>query len=163
MGNSGSGKSTLAERLGEKFSLPVRHLDRILWHANWEYCDAERFAPRHDAWVTESAWLIEGVGHWDALLRRFAAAEMIVFLDTPRELCVERAKRRMSEDSITPNRFIADGCRYAAVAKKQWEVIDYFDASLRPAVLKLLAEDFRAKPQIILNGTLSIEELVAML
>ncbi len=35
IGCGGSGKSTLARQMGEKFALPVVHLDKIYWLPNW--------------------------------------------------------------------------------------------------------------------------------
>ena len=35
LGFSGCGKSTLAQKLGEKYQLPVLHLDRVHFAANW--------------------------------------------------------------------------------------------------------------------------------
>ena len=162
VGNSGSGKSTLSEWLGKELKIPVRHLDLILWQANWVCRTKEEFAVLHDAWIEESTWIVEGVGHWSTLAKRFIAADFIVFLDTPRELCVERAKSRMGEDRLSHNRFIPEGCRYETVTDKQLSVIDHFDESLRSALLKLLTSDFSKKRHIILDGRLSPEELLAV-
>lgn len=160
VGNSGSGKSTLSEQLGKELKMPVRHLDLILWQADWVCRTEAEFAADHDAWVAKPTWIIEGVGHWSTLEKRFTEADFIVFLDTPRGLCVERAEIRMSEDCLVPNHFVPEGCRYETVADRQWAVINHFDASLRPALLKLLESNFSEKPHAILDGRLSPEELL---
>ena len=35
-GNAGSGKTTLAKNLGRRLSIPVIHLDQIVWQPNWQ-------------------------------------------------------------------------------------------------------------------------------
>ena len=35
VGNSGGGKSTLAQKLGEKLTLPIVHLDVLFWKPGW--------------------------------------------------------------------------------------------------------------------------------
>lgn len=35
IGYSGAGKSTLAQILGNKFNLPVLHMDATYWYGDW--------------------------------------------------------------------------------------------------------------------------------
>ncbi|BDE95848.1 hypothetical protein [Raoultibacter timonensis] len=60
IGYSGAGKSTLAKRLGERYSCPVLHFDRIGWTEGWVQRDKEegkaltaRFLDENDAWILE--------------------------------------------------------------------------------------------------------------
>ena len=165
VGNSGSGKSTLAQRLAAAWALPVRHVDLIFWQPNWVCTEEKTFVAFHDQWLTEDTWLIEGVGYWQPLLRRFTAANLILFLDTPRDVCHQRAAQRRQEEDAAPNPFISPNCRYQSVQEQQREIIDTFDASTRPALLKLLETEFARPPRQVrvLDGRASVGELVRQL
>lgn len=165
VGNSGSGKSTFSERLAAAWGLPLRHVDLIFWQPNWVCTDEPKFVQLHDQWLAEDAWLMEGVGYWQPLLRRLAVADRILFLDTPRDVCHERAARRRREEEAAPNRFITANCRYRAVEKQQHEIIDTFDGITRPALLKLLETEFaRVHGKVrVLDGRSSIDELLRQL
>ena len=39
IGYSGAGKSTLARALGERYSVPVLHMDRVHWAPGWQERD----------------------------------------------------------------------------------------------------------------------------
>lgn len=160
-GNSGSGKSTLAKRLSAELRLPVHHIDRIAWQSDWHYTDEAAFLALHQRWIEQPAWIIEGVGWMSGIRRRFARAELIVFLDTPVEACRGRAQRRIDEDRETNNPFIAEGCRYRDVVEKQWEVIDYFDQRLRPEIATMAEVEFVSTQRLRLDGRKSIDELCA--
>lgn len=162
VGNSGSGKSTLVQRVGAECSLPVRHLDQIFWTSGWELADEREFDLAHKSWLAEKRWIIDGVGTWKSLTRRCDVADLIVFVDTPRELCHARARLRMDEDKRCPNPYIAAGCRYADVEKRQEEVIDFFDRTLRPQLVSLLTA-YSSKATLVLDGTQPAPEVAARL
>lgn len=95
LGYSGSGKSTLAQALGARFDLPVLHLDRVHWAANWtERDDAEKerivrgFMDQNDAWVID--------GNYGNLLRarRLEEADTIILLLFDRASCLWRVTKR---------------------------------------------------------------------
>ena len=87
-GNSGSGKSTLAAAVGQLLRLPVYHVDLIAWQPGWVYRDETSFLGEQRTWLNQPQWLIEGVGCRPGMLERFHAADLIVFLRTPVELCM---------------------------------------------------------------------------
>lgn len=83
LGYSGSGKSTLAQALGAHFDLPVLHLDRVHWAANWtERDDAEkqRLALDFMDKNSDGGWVIDG--NYSDLLRarRLEEADQIILL-----------------------------------------------------------------------------------
>lgn len=160
-GNSGSGKSTLAEQMSLKFGLPVFHLDKIAWAAGWAYADEPAFLEAHRDWIERPWWIIEGVGHMSGIRQRFDRAEVIVHLDTPLDVCRRRAQVRLDEDRLRPNRFMAEGCRYAEVVEKQREVIDYFDRCMRADIDRLIEAEFASKIHIRIDGSKSTDELLA--
>ena len=91
VGEAGSGKTTLANELGEKFGVPVTHLDDFF------LADPEA---GHDRWqqqVREAAasdgWVIEGV-YWRAASILAPQADVTVYFDLPPGVTRERRKAR---------------------------------------------------------------------
>lgn len=162
-GNSGSGKSTLAATLSAELGLPVHHIDKIMWRTGWQCADPATFEAMHQTWIDQPSWIIEGVGPLPALKRRFARAQLLVFLDTPVDVCRARAKQRIDEDRRAKNRFMADGCRYFNVIERQWTVIDDFARCIGPEIAGIVERDFASIRQLHLDGRKPTAELCAEL
>ena len=159
-GNSGSGKSTLAEWLAREIAWPVYHVDRIAWESGWKYRDEATFLELHRRWIEQPRWIVEGVGRLSAIRSRFARADLIIFLNVPVEVCRVRALRRIEADRLTPDPFMAEGCRYADVVDRQWQVIDYFHDHLAAEIQGILESDFKSKRTLTLDGLKTTDELV---
>jgi adenylate kinase family enzyme len=93
IGSSGSGKSTLARRLGELTGLPVYHLDVLHWKPNWEMTSKEEQRVIQTDLVKRPEWIIDG-NYGGTLDIRLDAADMIIFLDFKRTLCLYRVMKR---------------------------------------------------------------------
>ena len=142
VGYSGSGKSTLARFLGEKYGLPVLHLDQLHWLPGWQERDPADEQRRMTAFLNENAgWVIDGNYANIVYARRLAEADRIIWLNFNRVNCLYRACRRylayhgctresMAFDCAEKldlefvRWILADGrspihrARYAAIAKK---------------------------------------------
>lgn len=92
-GNAGSGKTTLAFALHQKLNVPIYHLDQYHWKPNWERVSDEQFFAIHSRLCNEPAWVMEGI-YTRILPERIAHADMVVFLDMPRYLCMWRVFKR---------------------------------------------------------------------
>lgn len=147
--------------MGKEFNLPVFHVDKIAWIAGWIYRNESDFLNEHRDWAERPQWIIEGVGHLTGMRERFTRAEAIIYLDTPLELCRQRAQVRIEEDRLSPDRFMADGCRYGDVVEKQWEVIDYFERCARPEIDRMIESEFTSKIRIRLDGSKLPAEIAA--
>ena len=95
MGNAASGKSTLSMKIKEKTGLPVFHLDKILWKKNWERTPEDEFISKHNEIISQEKWILEGVAYKSTYKDRFEAADTIIYLDTPVEVCKEQAAKRV--------------------------------------------------------------------
>ena len=87
IGNSGSGKSYLAKKLFDITGLPLTHLDNVFWKPNWEKTPKEEWIRLQEAMVAKDRWIIDGNYNSTAELR-FKAAELVVFLDSNRVVCL---------------------------------------------------------------------------
>ena len=96
LGHSGSGKSTLARQLGEKYGLPVLHLDRIQFRPGWVETTREEKREKLTAFLDThpGGWVIDGNYMKICAERRFAEADRILYLDFPRRICLFRVLRR---------------------------------------------------------------------
>ena len=60
IGGNGSGKSTFSKQLHAITSLPLVHLDRLLWYGDWQMREREEFDALLEAELEKSAWIIDG-------------------------------------------------------------------------------------------------------
>ena len=120
LGFSGCGKSTLAQKLGKKYNLPVLHLDRVHFAANWvereledKLRDTADFLDSHDSWVMD--------GNYSNLLqeRRLEEADRIIILELNCFVCLWRILKRWLTYKGRSRPDMAAGCE----EKVDWEFL----------------------------------------
>ena len=100
LGTSGSGKSTLAKRLGERYSLPVLHMDTVHFLPGW----VERPFAEEEAIVRQfldenaGGWVIDGNYSKTCYARRLKEADKIIVLWFSPLVCLWRAIRRWQQN-----------------------------------------------------------------
>lgn len=93
IGSPGSGKSTLARELAAITTLPLYHLDRLMWKPNWVMVDRESQVTLQKEVVAQTEWIIDG--NYSATMDiRLQKSDMVIFLDFNRQTCVYRAFKR---------------------------------------------------------------------
>jgi len=112
LGYSGSGKSTLAKFLGDRFDLPVLHLDSIQFLPKWEIRDKEDRAALYRQFLTDhpDAWVIDG--NYTALdyEKRLEEADVILLLLFPALPCLWRCYKRYRANRHCVRESMAEGC-----------------------------------------------------
>ncbi|WP_074087960.1 DNA topology modulation protein [Paenibacillus sp. P32E] len=93
IGSGGSGKSTLSRKLGGILKLPVIHLDTYFWNANWVPKENAEWDQIVERFTYEDQWIIDG-NYSRTMDSRIKRADLIVFLDMPRVLCMYRIFKR---------------------------------------------------------------------
>lgn len=75
---AGSGKSTLAQQLWEYYSIPVTHLDTLLWNRDWT--ENPHYKELQEAVLQEPSWIIE----WPScsIIKSMYEVDRIIILDT---------------------------------------------------------------------------------
>jgi len=166
-GNSGSGKTTLAFILHKKLNIPLYHLDQYHWKPNWERASDEQFFAMHTALCNERAWIMEGV-YTRILHERIAHADVVIFLDMPRYLCMWRVLKRALFN--TGKQLPGDpvGCKQNVLSYKFLEFFTWvwnFNKRNRPVALELLQvpEVINKKCVYILRSPQEIKALIAQL
>lgn len=93
VGPGGAGKTTFAAELGRRTGLPVIHLDRHYWQPGWVETPAEAWRTLQSELLAGDAWIVDG-NYGATFDLRFARADTVIVLASPRLVCVARALRR---------------------------------------------------------------------
>ncbi len=93
IGCPGSGKSTLASQLAERLQLPLIRLDEIQWVSDDETLTREVFDQKLVEVLDQECWVMDG-NYGRTLPRRLERAELVIWLDFPRHICLYRVIKR---------------------------------------------------------------------
>ncbi len=137
-GIPGSGKSTIANQLGKKLKIPVYHLDRYFFVANWVERDEKEFLQIQKELVEKETWIIDG-NALSSLEMRYSKADLVFYFRFNRLLCLWRIfKRLFAKNPEISDR--ADGCSETL----RFRLIRYlwgFDKRVRE-LLKILKQKY---------------------
>ena len=93
VGSPGAGKSYFSKQLAAWLGLPLYHLDNY-WHLpGWLTIPKEEFIARQREMIQADAWIIDG-NYGETIELRIASAQLVVFLDINRFVCLWSAVRR---------------------------------------------------------------------
>jgi adenylate kinase family enzyme len=93
IGPLGAGKSTLALKLGSLLGITVHHLDWLYWGDTWTPRPRAEWEALLGRIVAGESWIIDG-NFTSSLPQRLAAADTIIYLDTPPLTSTFRATKR---------------------------------------------------------------------
>lgn len=158
IGCAGSGKTTLAFELKELLGLPIYHLDEYYWKPNWTRSTPEEFTQIHTELCANPAWIMEG-SYMRWLESRFAAADIIIFLDIPRRVCFWRVIKRMI---INYGKDIP-GNPQDCPQQLSWEFLKWiwtFNSRYRTMLLHMLTEQEQHKSIYILQTSEDLTKLL---
>ena len=93
VGSPGSGKSWLSKQISEITKLPLIHLDMEYHLPNWEKPPREEWDAKIKDFIEGEKWIIDG-NYNRTMEPRFAAADLVIFLDINRLLCLISAAKR---------------------------------------------------------------------
>lgn len=103
-GRPGSGKSTFAVALSQYLNLPLYHLDKYFFTFNWVERPYEEFLALQQHIINQDYWIIDG-NSVRSLEMRYAHADLVIYFDRSRWLCLFRLmKRRLSKDKTIDDR-----------------------------------------------------------
>ena len=114
IGYSGSGKSVVAAKLGKILGCPVLHLDKIQYEPGWKVRDEAEGKRLCEQFLDENAaqgWVIDGDYGKFCLDRRMREADLIIFMDYPRWICLWQTIRRYYRYKGQTRKSMAEGCR----------------------------------------------------
>ena len=158
IGNAGSGKSTLARRLGAALSLPVVHLDVLFWEPGWVEPEAEAFRERVAAAHLGDAWVSEGNYARRTFDLRLPRADVVIWMDTPRLVCLRRVVMRTAWQRRRAD--LAEGCEENIFRADFPEFLDFawnFDRDRRAAIDAMRLQHGAAVPTVGLRNRAQVE------
>ena len=124
MGYSGAGKSTLAKKLGRLYDCPVLYLDRIQFEPGWKERNLEEAKRMAEEFLNDNqdtGWIIDGNYAKFCQERRLEEADLIVFMDYTRRICLWQAVKRYLEYRDKTRESMAEGCR----EKIDWDFVKW--------------------------------------
>ena len=93
VGSMGSGKSWLAKQIAGITEYPVYHLDVEFWKPGWVMSSDEEKIARLQEITGGEKWIIDGT-YGSTMEIRFAAADLIIFLDINWLICIWSVAKR---------------------------------------------------------------------
>lgn len=96
IGCPGSGKSTLSGELHRATGIPLYHLDMMYWNSDKTTVGKELFKERLSQVLAKERWIIDG-NYQSTMEQRMAACDTVIFLDYPKELCLQGVKARVGK------------------------------------------------------------------
>ena len=108
-GRPGSGKSTFSLALSQATGLPLHHLDKHFFEANWIERNQQEFLNIQQGIVESDPWIIDG-NSLQSLELRYSKADLIFYFNHPRWICYLRVFQRLfKKNSAIDDR--ASGCK----------------------------------------------------
>lgn len=150
LGPSGSGKSTLGERLGRILGIPIIHLDKYYWKANWVCTPEVEWQARVKNLISSDSWVMDG-NYTSTLRLRASAADTIIFIDIPRRLSYLRILTRFLRFRGSTRPDLGDDCP----EKIDWDFIRWiwdYPRTRKPAILRFLEKQKATKNVFVLRG-----------
>ncbi len=130
-GNAGSGKSTLAEKIGTILGLDVFSLDAVVWKEGWKVTPQDERRRLEKMIVARPQWIIEGVS---SIARE--AADTIIFLDFPRNVCYLRCAKRNVHYLFKSRPGLPDNCPEIKIVPTLFKIIWNFSSTVKPKIVK---------------------------
>lgn len=138
VGCAGSGKTTLASKLSKTLNLPLYHLDKYYWLPNWKRRNHDEFKKIHRDIYLRDEWIIDG-NQTRTIKERLQHADMVIFLDRSRWLCLWRAFTRWLFNRHTSRSDLIKGCK-DRITWGFYRYIWVFPRDYRPKVTNTLQE-----------------------
>ncbi len=148
IGCGGAGKSTLAKQLHAITGIEVIHLDQRYWKANWIEPEKAEWEKVMRELVERDNWIMDG-NYGGTMEIRMARADLIIFLNRSRWLCLYRVLKRRFQYYGKTRPDMMEGYE----ERLSWAFLVYvynYNNTRRPKILRRLKE---------LNGQKEVEVL----
>ncbi|MFM6927028.1 MAG: flagellar protein FlaR [Bdellovibrio sp.] len=148
IGNAGGGKTAISRRLAEMYSLPLVHVDSIQFISGMQVRPHKESIEMLLRYEDQEKWLIDGYGPLDIIVKRFAKADKIVFIDFPIWRHYWWCTKRQIKNLWSRRSELPEGCdeRSWAHTAKLFKTIWRVHKQMRPELIRILSrEQLRSK------------------
>ena len=97
LGCPGSGKSTFARARAARTGLPLIHLDSVWWRADGSHISRDEFDRALSELLAGEKWIMDG-DYSRTYEVRLRAADTVIFLDYPEDVCMAGIVGRLGEE-----------------------------------------------------------------
>ncbi len=158
IGCSGAGKSTLSGRLAPITDLPLIHLDAEYWNSGWIETPKAPWTAKVRQLIQRERWIIDG-NFGSVQEMTIEAADLVVFLDFPRWLCVARVAKRIltTFGKVRPD--MAPGYP-EQIDCEFFEFVWDFPSVTRPMILERIAKLNAGGKVAVLQSPSAVERFV---
>jgi len=129
-GNAGAGKTTLAKHIAASLQLPVFFLDKVVWQPGWQKTEPAQRDMLEQELIDKPDWVIDGVSH-----NIRYAADLTIFLDVPRHVCIGRCMRRNLPYMLRSRPELPENCPELKILPQLLKIIWRFPDWVRPHIL----------------------------
>ena len=159
IGSPGSGKTTFSRKLGEVTGLPLIHLDTEHHRRDRDYyTNKNRWDKYVLSEIKKDKWIIEG-NFSSTFDERFARADTIIYIDTPRYLTIPRISRRLFHRSSARRPEMPEGWQekfHYSFFRYAWR----FKKHRKPIYLCKLSQLPDDKQVVILKGKRQVRDFL---
>lgn len=156
VGNNGSGKSFLSKELSVITGLPPVHLDVEFWRPNWEKPPKEEWIKIQRELISKEKWIIEG-NHTDTMELRFKAADIVIFLDINRFVCLASVFKRYGKKRSDMPQYLEEklDVRFFYFCKVLWSF-----SKTRKRTIMDLHKKHPDKPFFVIKSRIKMKKLL---
>ena len=156
LGSPGSGKTFLSRFLGHCLGLEVIRLDDHFWKPGPVRLPTDEWRTRVVGLVARPSWVMDGT-YEASLDLRIPAADAFVYIRRNRWICLWRVISRRWRHRWRPQ---AESSPGHALTSFFLRYVLRFPTATEPEVLRLIAEQARDRPLIVLDGADNVARLV---
>lgn len=161
IGCGGSGKSTFAQKLHALSGIRLIHLDKHFWKPNWVESDKVEWQEKVEELSDAESWIIDG-NYGGTMDIRFNKADIVIFLDRSRWLCLYRVIKRVVINYGRRRKDMAEGCK----ERFSWAFMKYvyqYNETRKPRIIDKLNQLKDTKEVIILNNNREVKNYLKRL
>lgn len=137
-GNAGSGKTRFAQQLAANVGMPYIGLDMIVWKPGWVTTPKAERSQQESAIASAPSWVVDGVSQ--VILE---AADVVVFLDYSRPVCLWRALKRNMPYLFRSRPGLPASCPEILILPTLLKIIWRFPSRLHPLIFNACAHGKR--------------------